>query len=440
MIDGQHGALRMKAPSTLMTVAFLGIATAGIVSPASAGTAAPSKADWRQFRGPHGQGVSAQVKLPIAWGAQQGIAWKTALPGAGGSSPIVVGDRIVLTCYTGYAVPGEAGGDLEALRRHVFCLRSADGKILWNQVVPAKQPEQSKVRDHGYASSTPLADDERLYVFLGRTGVFAFSHDGAEMWRADVGSATHGWGSAASPVVYGDLLIINAAVESESLVALNKTTGKEVWRVPGMKESWNTPILVTVADAKTELAVAIFGQVLGFDPATGEALWSCATDIGWYMVPSLVHEAGVVYAIGGRTGGSLAVRAGGRGDVTATRRLWKTGKGSNVSSPILHEGHLYFVHENLGIAYCLEAATGRLIFEERLPDAGQFYASPILAGGRIYSVDRSGVAFVWAARPRFELLARNELEDRGSFDASPAIAGTRLLLRSDRYLYCLGEP
>ena len=297
-----------------------------------------------------------------------------------------------MTCYSGYAVPGSPGGDLSALQRHVLCLQRADGKILWKKDVPAAQPEQAKVRDHGYASSTPLADADRLYVFFGKSGVFAFSHDGKELWHADVGSKIHGWGSAASPVLCQDLVIINAAVESDSLVALNKQTGKEVWRAGGMKESWNTPILVPVAGGKQELVVAIFGKVLGFDPATGEQLWSCATGIGWYMVPSLVNDKDVVYCIGGRTGGALAVRAGGRGDVTQSRRLWTLNKGSNVSSPIFHEGHLYWLHENLGMAYCVEAATGKVVYEERLANAGQFYASPILADGKLYCVHAGAAA------------------------------------------------
>jgi outer membrane protein assembly factor BamB len=257
--------------------------------------------------------------------------------------------------------------------------------------VPAAQPEEAKVRDHGYASSTPLAEPDRLYVFFGKSGVFAFDHDGKQLWRAG-----------------------------------------------GMKESWNTPILVPVGGGKQELVVAILGQVLGFDPATGERLWSCATGIGWYMVPSLVNDRDVVYCIGGRTGGALAVRAGGRGDVTASRRLWTLSKGSNVSSPILHQGHLYWLHENLGIAYCVEAASGKLVYEERLARAGQFYGSPVLAGGRLYAFTRSGVGFVLAAKPQFEQLARNELGDRSTFDASPAVDGSRLLVRSDKFLYCLG--
>lgn len=396
-----------------------------------------SASEWRQFRGPDGQGVCQSDGLPIAWSADHNLAWKTALPGPGGSSPVVFGDHIHLTCYSGYGVPGSTSGDLSALQRHLICLDRATGKILWTKDVPAAQPEELKVRDHGYASSTPVADDDRLVVFFGKSGVFAFDHSGRQLWHADVGSKTHGWGSAASPILYKDYVVINASVESESLVALNKVTGKEAWRAGGIKESWNTPILVPVSGGRKELVMAIFGKVLGFDPDTGEQLWSCPTGIGWYMVPSLVYHQDIVYCIGGRTGGALAVRVGGRGDVSRSHRLWTLSKGSNVSSPIYHEGHLYWLHENLGIFYCVDAASGKLIYEERLSNAGQFYSSPVLANGKFYAITRRGAGFVLAAKPHFEQLARNDLSDRGSFDASPAVDGNRLLVRSDKFLYCV---
>ena len=398
---------------------------------------APS--DWRQFRGPGGQGIGQGSGLPVTWSPDENLVWKAALPGPGGSSPVVFEQRVYVTCHSGYAEPGKVSDDVNALQRHVISLDRADGRILWKRDVPVVQPEQAKVREHGYASSTPLVDDQRLYVFFGKSGVFAFDHDGNQLWRADVGSKTHGWGSAASPMLYKDLLIINAAVESESMVALNKATGKEVWRSGCMKESWNTPILVPVGGGKQELVAAIVGKVLGFDPDTGEQLWSCATGIAWYMAPSLVNDQDMVYCIGGRTGGALAVRAGGRGDVTRSHRLWTLSKGSNVSSPVFHSGHLYWLHENLGILCCVEAATGKLVFEERLANGGQFYGSPVLADGKLYAISRRGAGFVLAANPRFEQLARNSLEDRGSFDASPAVSGRHLLVRSDKFLYCIGE-
>jgi hypothetical protein len=383
-------------------------------------------------------GVSEAANLPVTWSAQENVAWKTPLPGPGSSSPIIVGGRVFLTCYTGYNVPGQPGGSPDQLARHVVAVDAGNGAIVWSKSFPAKLPEQPRIReDHGYASSTMAADAERVYAFFGKSGVVALDHDGKELWQADVGSGLNGWGSAASPVVYGDLLIVNASVESESLVALDRRTGKEVWRAGGVKDAWNVPLVVPRPGGKDELVVAMFRKVLGFDPKTGERLWSCDTGIDWYMVPSLVAQDDVAYCIGGRTGGALAVRLGGRGDVTQTHRVWTGRRGSNVSSPVYHEGHLYWMHENQETAYCAEAKTGRIVYEERVPRAGQVYAPALLAGGKVYYVTRTGETIVVAAAPRFEQLARNSLRDGGTFNAGPAVSGSRMYVRSDKALYCL---
>lgn len=406
---------------------------------AAADAAQPLAAPWPQFRGPGGQGVSRDQKTPTTWSDNENVVWKTELPGPGASSPTIIGGRIYLTCYSGYNVPGDDGGRPEALRLHLVAL-NRDGKILGKVDIEPRLPEQESIREgHGYATSTPAADNDRVYAFFGKSGVLAFDHRGKQLWRTTVGEGLNGWGSAASPVLYEDLVIINASVESESLVALDAATGREVWRAGGIKESWNTPILVTTADGRTELVMAVFQKILGFDPATGKPLWSCDTDINWYMAPSLVAHGDVVYSVGGRSGGGLAVRAGGKGDVTDTHRLWTIGKGSNVTSPVLHEGRLYWMHESLGIAYCAEASTGEIVYEERVRRGGQVYASPVLADGKLYYVARHGATYVLPAQPRFEILAVNNLEQRGMFNASPAVADNRLYLRSNRYLYCLGE-
>lgn len=412
----------------------------GSPAPTGSGPAQASSDDWPRFRGPSGMGVSDASGLPLEWSQSKHVAWKSALPGAGASSPITFGDRIYLTCYTGYFVPGQPEGSLEELKRHLLAIRLSDGEIVWDQAVAAKLPEEDRIRDHGYAASTPAADADRVYAFFGKSGVYAFDHQGKQLWQADVGSKTNGWGSAASPVLYKDLVFINASVESESLVALDRKTGEEKWRAGGIREAWNTPLVVTAPSGRQELVVATHGNVLAFDPDTGEPLWSCKTDIGWYMAPSLVAAEGVVYCLGGRSGtAALAVRAGGRGDVTDSHRLWTSQKGSNVSSPVIHDGHLYWMHEQHGIAYCAKAASGGIVYEQRLERAGQVYASALLADGRLYYLTRDGKSFVLAAKPQFEQLAVNDLSDRSVFNASPTVAGKRLLLRSDRFLYCIGE-
>lgn len=398
-------------------------------------------ADWPQFRGPDVSGVSSETGLPTKWSATDGVAWKTELPGPGTSSPVFVGDHIFLTCYTGYNVPGQPKGDPSALRRHLLRLDRKTGKIQVNKELAAKLPEQETIRDsHGYASSTPAADAERVYCFFGKSGVFAFDHGGKQLWQADVGERLNGWGSAASPILHGDLVIVNASVESEQVFAFDRKTGQEKWRAKGIREAWNTPAVVKNVSGKDELIVPIQGKILAFDPTRGAQLWTCNTDIGWYMVPSVVARDGIVYAIGGRSGvAALAVKTGGSGDVTKTHRLWTGKKGSNVSSPVFHDKHVYFMNDNNETAFCLEAATGNVVYEERIPRAGQVYASALLADGKIYYLSRDGKTHVVAAKPQFDLIATNDLGDRSLFHATPVAADGRLFLRSDKYLYCIGK-
>lgn len=409
----------------------------------STAAAAPKENDWPQFRGTGALGRSEAKGLPLTWSDEKNVVWKAALPGPGASSPIVLGDRIFITSFTGFATSSREPGEMTNLKRHLLCLNLADGKIIWDTAVPAEMPEQDRIREgHGYASSTPVADAERVYAFFGKTGVFAFDHSGKQLWKTKVGDKLNGWGSATSPVLYKDYLIVNASIESDSLMALDKKTGKEVWRANVSNESWHAPVFVTAPDGSTEVVAAKNGRVLGFNADTGEALWNVKTGIPWYMCPTPVVQDGIVYVIGGRTpNGALAIRAGGRGDVTASHVVWKVGKGSNVPSPILHDGHLYFAHENLGIVYCLNAKTGELVFEERIePSPGQIYASPVMGDGKIYFTGRGGRTVVIAASPKFEKLGENTLEsNRGMFNSSPAISGNKILLRSNRALYCLGE-
>ena len=200
-------------------------------------------ADWPQFRGPDGMGTSPDTGIPETWSDTENIAWKIPLPGVGASSPVVIGDKVFLTA-------SEGGAD--DVRRHVMCLSLRDCKLLWDKTVESLLPEQSKIReDHGYASSTPVATDDRLFVFFGKSGVFAFDHDGKQLWNTTVGSALNGWGSAASLTLHQNLVLVNASVESESLVALDQTSGKEVWKVGGITESWHAPVLAPGADGKT---------------------------------------------------------------------------------------------------------------------------------------------------------------------------------------------
>ena len=395
-------------------------------------------ADWPQFRGPTGLGIATDTGLPEKWSADSNIAWKTEMPGPGTSSPIVVGNKVFLTCYSGYAVDKKEPGDIKDLKRHLLCIDRSNGKILWTRDIAAAQPEAkygTYLDLHGYASSTPVSDGKSVFVFFGKTGVFAFDLDGKQLWDVSVGKNTHGWGSATSPVLYKDTVIVNAGVESGALVALDKASGKEVWRAKGISESWSTPVLVQVSKGDTELVISASKQVLGLDPSSGKELWH-ADSFDWYVCPSVIAHEGVVYALQNDT--FVALKAGGRGDVTDSHTVWKIKTGSVVPSAVYHDGHLYFATST---CYCVKASDGTIVYKERPnPDPKQIYASPVLADGKIYYVSREQGTFVVEAAPKFKLLAHNTLDpDTSVFNGSPAVSKSQLLLRSDRHLYCIGK-
>ncbi|MAG94188.1 MAG: serine/threonine protein kinase [Planctomycetaceae bacterium] len=398
-------------------------------------------ADWPRFRGPGGSGASADTGLPTTWSAAENIVWKQELPGYGASSPITWGERIFLTGYSGYGEGDASPGDRSELKQHVVCLDRKSGKILWDKTSSVAQGERDYERFvalHGFASATPVTDGKGVFASFGSSGVYAYNLDGKKRWHAEVGSKTNGFGTATSPIVYENLVIVNASVEARALIAFDKTSGDEVWRAEGVNRSWNTPILVENPRGKTELVVSVQGKVRAFNPATGDSLWDCeaAND---YICPSPIAHDGVVYAFGGRTVQMVAIRTGGAGDVTGTHRLWSQSCGSNVSSPVFHAGKIYWLNHS-GIAHVVDAATGEIEEQRRVRGTGRVYASAVLADGKIYCVSRDKGTFVFEADPEFEQIAHNTIAgDDSIFNATPAVSNGQLLMRSDTYLYCIGQ-
>ncbi len=396
-------------------------------------------ADWPQFRGPNRDGGTEDSGTPTQWDDSTNLLWKQKLGGHGSSSPIVVGGKVFLTSYSGYGLDERNPGDQSSLVRHVLAFDLGTGKPAWDFPANASLPEenfQGFQALHGYASSTPASDGNLLYVFLGKNGVGALTLDGKPRWSQSVGTGKHNWGSGTSPVIHKNLVIVNASVEGSGLVALNKLTGKQVWAQKGVRSAWNSPVLVTPASGKTEVVISSQGEILAYDADSGQPAWRCP-GVKDYVCPTVLVHEDVVYAIGARAGMGVAVKAGGTGNVSP---LWEMGKGSNVSSPVFHGGHLYWAHEGRGIVYCADAKTGEIVYEERLqPNPDRIYASAVLAGDKIYYVSRNRGVYVVAADPQFKLLAHNQPLDSSVFNASPAVVDGKLLLRSNEYLYCLGK-
>lgn len=429
-------------PNGWRGVGLLAVAICGTLSAVDPAVAAA--VEWSQFRGSDGNAVTAEA-VPQTWNAGQHILWKTELPGPGTSSPVVAGNKVFLTSYSGYGTDRDSQGSQEDLKRHVICIDRTTGSELWSKEVEPVLPEDEAngmLMDHGYASSTPATDGERVYVFFGKTGVLAFDLEGEQLWQTSVGtgSAIMGWGTASSPIVYKDLVIVNAIAESEAIVALDKRTGKEVWKASaaGTSGCWGTPVLAESSEGKTELVLAVPYEIWGLNPDNGKLTWYAEVIGENAMCTSVVASEGVAYCVGGRRGAAAAVRLGGKGDVSATHVLWQKNLGSYVTSPVVHGGHVYWVTDR-GIAYCLTADKGETVYEQRLPGAGQVYASAIVANDKLYAVSRTNGTFVLAAQPKYELLAHNEISNAGRCNASPAVADGQLLLRSDQFLYCIGE-
>lgn len=397
--------------------------------------------DWPQFRGPSGNATASDSDPPTTWSDSENIVWKTALPGRGASSPIVSGKHVFLTAYTGFGVDAQEPGDKANLRLHVLCFERNSGKLLWDKSIkasPSTQKLSQRIADHGYATATPATDGEAVYASFGVSGVVACDMDGNLLWQAAIGDGTAGFGSAASPVVYRDLVYVNASIESNTLFAFDKRSGREVWKTESIMKSWTTPCIAEVPDGPPELILNQKNEIFAFDPVTGKKLWWCA-GVEDYIVPVPVFHDGIVYCLGGRSNRAIAVKLGGRGDVTKTHKLWESTTGANVTSPVYHDGYLYWASDK-AIENCLRASDGKEVYRERLPTRGRIYSSIVRAGNKLYVTTRDQGIVVLAAKPEYEELAVNVIEsDQTLMNASPAVSENQILLRTDRFLYCIGE-
>ena len=403
--------------------------------------------DFAQFRGKSGHAHDRQTNLPRQWSDSSNLQWKAEIDGRGSSSPIVVGDKVLITAYSGYGNPDQSGSQ-DSLVRQLFCFNLNDGKLLWKADVKNQQREdlyQGFITEHGYATSTPVSDGIMVYVFFGKSGVFAFDLQGEQKWHMNVGteSAQRRWGSAPSLVLHKDTVIVNASDESQTIYALNKEDGSVVWKAEaaGLENSFNTPLLVK-SNERTELIVAVPWEIWSLDADTGKLLWWAETELDNNVSPNMVENDGIVYAVGGRSGASVAIRIGGKGDVSRTHVVWRGDASSYVPSPVLFENRLYWVNDR-GIAHCVNATTGELVYQHRLNiNSGggrSFYASAMVIGGKIYAVSRFNGTFVYEPGDEFRQIAQNQLSDESMFNASPAVVKDRILIRSDSALYCIGN-
>ncbi len=406
--------------------------------------------NWPNWRGPASTGVSAEAGLPATWSDTTNVAWRTALSGAGVSSPVVWGERVFVTSQIGSGASSVGprlgqGADASAAERSlaaprgpnvrfvVEALNTADGRRVWAYELPADGPLPAVHDKHNLASASPVTDGERVYAVFGTGQVAAIDANGRAVWTRHLGKEFGAWeinwGNGSSPIVHGNALILACYHGPSSyLIALDTRTGKQLWKVdrPRGTLSYSTPVVIPAAQG-AELIVNSSVGIEAYDPATGRPLWHF-NEANQFPIPVAMHHDGVIYLSRGyRSGPYAALRPGGRGDISKTHVLWHVPTGAPyISSLVFYDGLIYMAGD-VGVITCVDAKTGERVWRERL--GGIYTASPVAGDGRIYLFSESGETIVLKAGRTAQIAARNRLA--GRVLASPAVSGGRLFIRTD---------
>jgi outer membrane protein assembly factor BamB len=423
--------------------------------------------NWPQWRGPSSNGISNSPDLPVRWGTNENMKWKSSLAGLGVSSPIIWEDTILVTSQKGKVplhgssypqlarddqtlaqkenpIGGQSAGTTPATGKVyliVEAFRRSDGKRVWEFSVEATGEFPELHEKHNLATPTPATDGKLIYAWFGTGQLLALDMDGQAVWTRHLGKEyapfTTNWGHGSSLTLHKDLLLLLCDHDSDSyLLALDKNTGKERWKVDRGegKISHTTPLVVSTPKGE-ELIINSSERIDAYDPSDGKALWHAGK---WRQtpIPTPIFHDGIIYMIRGyRNSDFLAIRPGGRGDVTDSNILWRTSGGASyVPSILYYEGLLYVTNE-VGIVTCADATNGETVWRKRL--GGIFFSSPVAGDGKVYMVSETGETFVLKAGREPDVLSQNNLDER--MIASPAISDGRLFLRSDNTLFCIGK-
>jgi len=395
--------------------------------------------NWPQWRGPSLNGVSDETDIPIEWSATENVTWKLELPAWSGSTPIIWEDRIFLNVAE--------GGNL-----YLWCVDRKDGSVLWKQFL---SDGDNKQRKQNMSSPSPVTDGRHVWVMTGTGMLRGFDFDGKEIWARDIprdyGPFGLNWGYASSPLLHEDALYVQVlhgmkTDDPSYVMRLDKMTGETVWRVERptqaireSPDSYTTPALLQY-DGKTEIVITGGDCVTGHDPETGEELWRAnglnpLNEANYRIVASPVVNGNIIYAPT-RERPLLALRAGGRGDVTESHRLWSFDHGPDVPTPV-SDGEYFYVVNDRGIMWALDAETGEEIWGQQRVTPGTYSSSPVLVDGKILVTSEDGVTTVVRAGEKFEILAENTLDDYSL--SSPAISEGQIFMRTAGHLYCIGE-
>lgn len=416
------------------------------------GAEVPGERFWPQWRGPDATGVARHATPPLEWSETKNIRWKVEIPGRGSASPVVWGNQLFLLT----AVPiGNTGKDAHAPRGgiqprepHRFLVMSIDrttGKTLWQRVAYEGTPHEASHQDNGtWASGSAATDGEHVIAHFDSFGTYAYDMQGTLVWKTDLGDKRmrNQFGEGSTPVLHGNYAVVvwDQLGGDSFIVALDKRTGKEVWRVKHEEiDTWATPLVVEV-QGRPQVIVPGMNRLRSYDLETGRLVWH-SKGLTMNPIPSPVFGDGMLFATSGFQGNSLkAIRiADARDDITDTPAIaWTLDRDTPyVPSPLLYDGVLYILKTNNGLLSAFDARTGKPFYQvQRLNATPEVFASPVGAVGRVYVTGRDGTTVVLRHGPQFEVLAQNTLDD--GFDASPAMVDEQIYLRGYRYLYAIG--
>jgi outer membrane protein assembly factor BamB len=418
--------------------------------------------DWDRFRGPDGLGAAGDKNVPVSFGPNENILWKTPITGVGHSSPIVSKGKVFLQTATA-----------DKRKRALVCIDANNGKIEWSKEIPAsnkvdwsKPLEKTSAHTHPlntHASSTPAADGERVYtIFWDGIGIslIAWDYSGNQLWTRELGKFVSQHGPGLSPMVVGDRVILNVDQDGlAEVMAFNARTGEPIWKKSrtAYRACYTTPFILD-RNGKQEVIVASTAGITSYDPKDGAVIWNWT----WVWKPDAkappkskkggsggplrqvggpIYHDGMIFAISGDGGGDrhmVAIKAPTTGDVTDSALVWeKKRETPYVPMVLAKDGYIFWVTDKENKAICVEAKTGKEVWNERLSGSDQVTASPVLIDDKIYSVNMSGRVHVFAAKPKFELIAENDLKQGVS--ASPAVADGKLYVRGTTHLFCIGK-
>ncbi len=393
--------------------------------------------NWPGWRGPQGIGTTTETGFPLQWSQEKNIRWRVALPGPGNSTPIVWADRVFVTCATD-----------KGKQRSLICFDRKTGKQQWKQSVAYEAVEVTH-KTNPQCASSPVTDGQQVVAWFGSAGLCAYTMEGKQLWKRDLGKFDHIWGTASSPIIFEDLVILNGGPGLRSFwIAIDKKTGQDAWRweppeaksvkVDEFRGSWSTPVIHgTGTDALMFLSMPM--RLYAVEPRTGKVRWSCG-GLSKLVYTSPLVTRDTVTVMCGYHGPSLTVRRGGKGDVTASHRLWlledKQHNPQRVGSGVVVGDHVYILNEP-GIAWCMELKTGKKLWQQRL-GKGNSWSSMCYIEGRLYIVNTAGTTFVLEPSPEAcKVLAENPLDEltRGS----QAFSQGQIFVRTYEHLVCIGK-